>query len=433
MGHLSFMKEEYRKLHGRLMKGPVGVPLPENPEAREAMYEIFRILFSPEDALLASRMPFMPSTASRIAQLLGLPVEKVKSRLEEMSSRGLVVDVLSPKTGEARYALAPPVVGFFEFSMMRRREDIPQKKLAEALDRYVHLDPAFMHELAGETTIGRALVHEDALDEEVSTEVLSYEKATEIIKGARAGAVATCYCRHKAEHLDKACDVPQDICTTLNAGAEWAIRRGFSREASTSEMLEHLAKARELGLVQMGDNVRHSPTFICHCCACCCEVLTGISRHGVSGVIKTSNYILEIDHASCSGCGRCARACPVQAISLHASPHECQPKGTLSARVDEDLCLGCGVCVRSCPKAALRMKQRPVRVFTPESTMARIVDQFIERGRLQHLLFETAARPTLLRRALAAIMSLPPGRQLLASKQARSRFLKEAASRVKGM
>jgi hypothetical protein len=32
------------------------------------------------------------------------------------------MDLVSPKTGEAKYLLAPPVVGFFEFSMMRAHD-----------------------------------------------------------------------------------------------------------------------------------------------------------------------------------------------------------------------------------------------------------------------------------------------------------------------
>lgn len=42
-------------------------------------------------------------------------------------------------------------------------------------------------------------------------------------------------CRHKMEHVGKACDAPQDICMTFNSSAASLIKNGFAREIDAAE------------------------------------------------------------------------------------------------------------------------------------------------------------------------------------------------------
>ena len=211
------------------------------------------------------------------------------------------------------------------------------------------------------------------------------------------------------------------------------MRRGFGRRASESELLDILDESRERGLVQMGDNVEKRPTFICHCCGCCCEVLTGLNTHGVNNIIQTSNFIAAFDDETCKGCSRCARACPAHAISMAATPTQSQRRRELRPKIDDGVCLGCGVCVAACRKNAIRMAPRPQRVLTPENTIARIVGQAIDNGRMQHLLLDTGAKPNVLKRVLAAVLGLPPARRLQAAKQSKSIFVKQAVERTRGI
>ena len=57
------------------------------------------------------------------------------------------------------------MAGFFEFSMMRVRDDIDQKLLAELFYQYLNVEEDFIRDLftSGETQLGRAFVHEPAL------------------------------------------------------------------------------------------------------------------------------------------------------------------------------------------------------------------------------------------------------------------------------
>ena len=59
-----------------------------------------------------------------------------------------------------------------------------------------------------------------------------------------------------------------------------------------------------------------------------------------------------------------------------------------AARLDESVCLGCGVCVGECSHDALKLESRSQRVLTPLDTTHRVVMMAIERGTLQHLIFD---------------------------------------------
>ncbi len=430
MGHLGRLKEQYRDLVARLDRGPVSLPEASDEAAEAARREILEILYTPEEAALAARMPVRPTTAERLAERLGMPADEVERRLEPMCDRGVVMDLVNPRSGKRAYLLSPPVVGFFEYSLMRAQDGIPKKRMAEALHAYTHGDPAFAREVFGhDTVIGRALVHEPELSDEVP-DVLAWERATEVVGGARRWAVSLCFCRHEAEHLGQRCDAPMDNCLSLNGGAEFVIRRGFGREIERTEALELLERSREAGLVQVADNVRNRPTFVCNCCGCCCEQLQAVSRWGLPAV-NPSGFLPSRDDAACAGCSRCARACPVGAVTMHPVLSPGRRRADLAPRFDEERCIGCGVCAGACHKGALSMarggKARPV----PSSTVEKVVRQALERNRLADLLFDegAGAGSRFLHAAVDVILRLPPAQALLASEQVRSRFVKAALAR----
>jgi ferredoxin len=235
------------------------------------------------------------------------------------------------------------------------------------------------------------------------------------------------------EHLGTACDAPVDVCLTLNGGADFVTRRGFGRAVERSEAMDILAASREKGLVQIADNVQDRPTFVCNCCGCCCEQLQAANRWGLRAV-NGSGFAPRSDAARCSGCSRCARACPVAAVEMVPSRRAADRKNALAPRFDLERCIGCGVCATACHKDALHMERGGQRRPVPGNPVEKVVRQALERNRLAELLFDggEGLGNQFLQQATRAITSLPAAQRLLAAEQVRSRFVRAAVGRFRG-
>jgi len=326
------------------------------------------------------------------------------------------------------------MAGFFEFSMMRVRNDINQKVLSELFYQYLNEEEDFIRELftLGETQLGRTFVNEPALSNENALHVLDYERASEVINTASHMGVGTCYCRHKMQHLGKACDAPLEICMTFNNTAASLIRHGFARSVDKKEGINLLQEAYDNNLVQFGENVREKVSFICNCCGCCCEAMIAARRFAIMNPIHTTNFIPEISQDNCNGCAKCVNICPVEAMTLISANDPDKPNKKI-AKLNEDICLGCGLCVRACPKEIIILKSRPKRVITPMNGVHKVVVMAIERGKLQNLIFDNHVlwNHRALASVLGVILKLPPFKQILASKQVKSRYLERLISRMK--
>ena len=344
--------------------------------------------------------------------------------LDGLADRGILLDI--EENGNRIYIMPPPMAGFFEFSLMRLRADLDQKALSELYYQYINVEEDFVKALfvAGETQLGRALVHEPALPPDSGLHVLDYERASRIIQTASHIGIAMCYCRHKMGHVGRACEAPMDICMTFNRAADSLIRHGIVRPVTVPECMALLERAYEHNLVQFGENVQRQVSFICNCCGCCCEAMIAARKFAHLHPVHTTNFLPVVDEGTCTGCGRCVGVCPIGAVAL-LSAADPKKRTKKKARVDENACLGCGVCVRNCKAGAMTLASRPERVITPVDSARRMLLMAVERGKLQNLIFDTQALLShrVMASILGAILKLPPMKRALASKQMNSRYL----------
>lgn len=153
---------------------------------------------------------------------------------------------------------------------------------------------------------------------------------------------------------------PIDIGCLFMGEAAAKIDPRLGRIVSRDEAHQHVAKAREAGLVHLiGRNKLDSVWLdtgpeeklmtVCSCCSCCCiwKMIPYLGLHISSKITRIEGVNVSVT-GDCSGCGVCIDACFIKAIKM--------VDGVASI---SDMCRGCGRCVESCPQKAIRIEIDP--------------------------------------------------------------------------
>lgn len=337
-------KEEYKNLIAKFNEQPIGAPETDD------MYEFLEHVFTIEEAAIASKMPPLPQPLSSISKTVGIAPHELEPKLEVMADKGQLYANRDGK--EPAYMLLPLLPGLIELQLMKGGTTEKDVKLAKLFNKMYHSGWA-QEALVIKTPFSRVVPIEEKVPG--GDQVLPYEKLKHLIGENSYFALATCFCRHEHELLDKKCDKPkEDTCMIMGPTAKFAVERGFAREATKDEMLDTLEKCEEAGLVHCSSNVQKEINFICNCCGCCCGVLGTITKLDTPGAVMGSGYVAKVDEEACTACGVCEDRCQTYAISIEDF-----------AVVKESKCIGCGLCVTTCPTEAIYLKALVEKPKTP--------------------------------------------------------------------
>jgi electron transport complex protein RnfB len=323
----------YRELARQLDALPNGFPATETGVELRLLAKIFTL----EEAGLASVMRPAHEPAADIAGRAGVAPKEALRLLKEMVRKGLVS--VRKGDGHLLFGLRPFVVGFYEDQLPRMDEE-----LAALFEHYYQDSRGGI--VRDEPSVHRVIPVGEAISFDL--EVFPYERASEMLEGAKAWGVSDCICRVQQRLVGKGCDRPVENCLVF-APVDGAFNhREVGRAITREEALQILRESEEAGLVHTTGNYRDGLRYICNCCTCCCGVLRGVAECGIPTAVARSDFRAVVDDASCTGCGDCVASCQFGALSVDDV-----------ATVDYVRCVGCGLCAMACPAGALRLERRP--------------------------------------------------------------------------
>ena len=333
----------YEALAQRLSNTPNGLPR----SANRTELKLLAKMFTPLEARLGAAMHLKLEDVADIAPRVGLEEPEAREALKGMARKGLARAGRGEK-GLA-FALLPFVVGSYEEALPYLDEEMA--RLFEQL----------IQETRGEGLLGpgpalqRIIPVEESVDADI--ELLSYERASDLLQNARSFGVRECICRKQKAMIGEPCDYPLENCLNF-APIEGAFaNQPHVRSISKEEALRILREAEEAGLVHSVYNQQEGIFYICNCCPCCCGIMRGVTEFGRAHALARSNYQATVSTDDCTGCEACIERCHFDALSV---PDDV-------CVVDEARCMGCGLCVSACPSDAIRLVKRAAeeQVVTP--------------------------------------------------------------------
>ncbi len=337
---------------------------PSTAPKGDAIDEILRILFTPEETAIAVKMNFKPKGSASLAQVAGVSESEAEKHLESMANKGIIFS--KNKDGKKSYGLVPLIPGVFEFPFMKGGGTPMHDRLAKLWEAYHHesLGASFA---GNPTPMMRVIAVEKSVTPQ--DQIHPYEEVKHLIENASYVALTQCACRVSVAK----CDKPKEVCLIFDGVGEFLVERGFARQVSKAEGIKVLDEAEAAGLVHTSNNSADKASVICNCCPCCCTILRARTQLNHPHGFEPSRFAAFVKSGDCMACGVCAdERCPMQAIEV----------GDDAAFVQEEKCIGCGLCVSTCPTGAMGLTERKQIPSVPATTQDMAVKVLQDKGRL---------------------------------------------------
>jgi Pyruvate/2-oxoacid:ferredoxin oxidoreductase delta subunit len=320
----------------------------------DTLIRLLQVLFPPEEAEVALRMPVMHRMALAEWQA-AMPEHagRLPEILNAMAARGTVQTYRQPGN-IVHYALLPSAKGWFDTPFWAGRETEATRCLAPLWLEY--RAEAFGAELAkGDmpvfrvVPVGRTLKHDP--------EILPFEDLRPRIEAQSFSVVSFCPCRQMKAAVGEGCGHSLEVCFSFGSMARYLADQGMGREVSVTETLEIARACEEEGLAHCVENIDGYLGTLCNCCGCCCLFIDTKKRLGFNA-LAPSSVRAAVDVGTCTACGECLARCPMEAIALPAHG---------PAKVVEERCIGCGLCAACCPEEAVMLMPREPAEHPPDA------------------------------------------------------------------
>ncbi|MCL1865701.1 MAG: 4Fe-4S binding protein [Spirochaetes bacterium] len=328
------MNTIYSKLRERLDTYSLGFPATESG----VEINILKKIFNESDAEFFMNLSPMLESADNIASRLNKPVDEIKTRLEDMSQKGLIFRQNSD--GKLRYGAIPFMHGLAEFQIKRL-----DKEFASLLEQY--FNEGFNKTIAESADLFlRVIPVQKYVD--IEHRIASYEDVSAILDKTDTIVVTDCFCRKQKKIQGGGCSRHIETCFMFGSMGQYYIDNNMGRKVTKEEALKIVADAQKSGLVTQ-PATSQNPSGMCNCCGDCCAVLGAIKKHPNPAEIVFSNHFASISQDNCIGCEACIDICPMEAINLNNSG---------LAEVNLARCIGCGVCFTVCDQEAARLNAK---------------------------------------------------------------------------
>ncbi|MHA2180153.1 MAG: indolepyruvate ferredoxin oxidoreductase subunit alpha [Promethearchaeota archaeon] len=334
----------------------------------EFLQPMLEARFTPDEAELISKIPFIGHTLEILSKRLNLPIKDLREKMENFAQRGIVFR--SESRYGILYSLCDSNFVFYRSPGWKLDVDDWSRKMANSQNLY--WINSYGKEFLGHDLQGLRAVPINKTIED-TRKVMPYDDIVKIIENLDYHSVSMCPCSAKY-NLDpefEDCDHNFERCLHFGDLGRYCVEYGMGREITKEETLEILKRAAEEGLVHGVSNNYEDIDTICNCCSHCLYLDSLVKMPGIVPRGHTpSNYIRDIKEEDCIGCGVCVTRCPLSALELKDKKVIFKP----------ELCIGCGVCVYKCKQEAIYLVHREQEVNVPKDGTEQFVRYLTERG-----------------------------------------------------
>jgi Pyruvate/2-oxoacid:ferredoxin oxidoreductase delta subunit len=291
-------------------------------------------------------------TAAQVARPEHRPLDQIEPVLERVACQKRAV-ASTGRPGKRRYRLLPILPGIFEMVLIDQSPETMSpwhRRFAELIESLFETGYSLDYTIGPTATVrylpigGSIAAHPMALPS---------DRLEVVMDRFDQFAIGNCQCRMSAAVAGHGCDRPLGNCMVMGDWARRAIRDGWMRQVGKDEALAIKKEAESQGLVTWMMNVESTKGQVsCSCCGCCCKAMRLVNEFNAPSLMAPPHFLPQLDASACTHCGKCARACPMGAITI-----ELQSKSYshLAQR-----CIGCGLCVLACDRQkAIRMEPVP--------------------------------------------------------------------------